>query len=165
MCSSDLALGNPRRAIQFYEQQLIIAREIGNLQGEALGSWNLGLAYEKAGEFDKAITALEVCVNFERSIGHPDTEKYAAKVNLLRTQLKGAAPAQPLQTNPAQAAFEAFQHAVSSQSMQVAVGQHPMLKDKQFILAIEELIAKQVPQEHKPAFEQRLAVLKQIAGK
>ena len=49
--------------------------------------------------------------------------------------------------------------------MQAAAVQHPMLKDAQFILAIEELIAEQVTPEQKPAFEQRLAWLKQIAGK
>ncbi len=48
--------------------------------------------------------------------------------------------------------------------MQAAVTQHPMLKDKQFIQTIQETIQEQVKLEDKPAFEQRLAWLKQIAS-
>jgi hypothetical protein len=40
-----------------------------------------------------------------------------------------------------------------------------MLKDKQFIQAIQETIAEQAPSEQKSAFEERLAWLRQIAGK
>ena len=93
-------LGENRCAISFYEQQIVITCAIGDRHGEALGSWNLGLAYEKAGEIDKAISAMEVCVTFERAINHPDAEKDAAKVNHLRAQLQGGAPAPAPQGNP-----------------------------------------------------------------
>ena len=54
---------------------------------------------------------------------------------------------------------------VNAMAAQAAVAQHPMLKDKQFIRVIEKAIQEQVPPENQPAFNQRLAWLKQIAGK
>ena len=81
-------LGETRKAIEFYEQRLAIAREIGDRRGEAFGSWNLGIEYEKAGEVEKAIVAMQICVNFEKEIGHPDAENDAAKIQELRDKLK-----------------------------------------------------------------------------
>jgi len=80
-------LGEARKAIEFYEQALVIYREIGDRRGEALGSWNLGLAYEEAEELDKAIEAMQICVDFEREIRHPDAEKHAAKLEEIRKKL------------------------------------------------------------------------------
>jgi hypothetical protein len=81
-------LGETHKAIEFYEQRLAIAREIGDRRGEALGSWNLGLAYEKTGKLSKAVEAMLICVDFEREIGHPDAEKDAAEVEELRQRLR-----------------------------------------------------------------------------
>ena len=82
-------LGDAKKAIEFYEQQLVIVREIGDRRGEAFGSWNLGLQYESAGEFQKAIEVLQICVDYERAIGHPDAEKDAAKIEEIRSKLDG----------------------------------------------------------------------------
>jgi len=155
-------LGDIQQAIGYFEQALAINRETGNRQGEALVSWNLGLAFEKNGETEKAIMALDNCVNFERAIGHPDAEKDAKRVNRLRAQVQGESP---IQVNPTQVAFEAFQRVESLQEMQVAANQHIMLKDSQFIQAIAEIIKEQVPPNQKAAFEQRLSWLRQVTGK
>jgi tetratricopeptide (TPR) repeat protein len=80
-------LGDLNKAIDYYEQRLIIAREIGDRRGEALGSWNLGIIYEKQSELEKAIEAMQICVDYERQIGHPDAEKDAAYVEELRKKL------------------------------------------------------------------------------
>jgi len=81
-------LGDAKKAIEFYEQQLVIVREIGDRRGEAFGSWNLGQAYEKEGDLEKAVQYMQVCVDFEREIGHPDAEKDAAAVDEIRKRLK-----------------------------------------------------------------------------
>lgn len=39
-------LGEPHKAIEYYEQALLITCEIGDRRGEADASWNLGLALE-----------------------------------------------------------------------------------------------------------------------
>ncbi|MCP4658875.1 MAG: hypothetical protein GY856_25975, partial [bacterium] len=63
---------------------LAIAREIGDRRGEAYGSWNLGEAYEKLGDLDRAAEVMQVCVDFEREIGHPDAKRHAERVAQLR---------------------------------------------------------------------------------
>ena len=64
-------------------------------------------------------------------------------------------------SNNPQAAFEAFQQADSLDAMRQVVVQYPILK--QMIPTIEQVINEQVPPQHRPAFETRLAWLKQIA--
>lgn len=73
-------LGETRRAIEHYEQQLAITHEIGDRRGEGIASWNLGEAYEKLGEFDRAAKLMQVRVNFLREFGYSDAEKDAARV-------------------------------------------------------------------------------------
>ncbi len=80
-------LGEPRRAIEFYEQHLAIAHEIGDRQGEAIASWNLGTEIEKTGNLTRADELMQVVVDYEREIGHPDAEKDAARVAALRARI------------------------------------------------------------------------------
>ena len=81
-------LGELDRAIDYYEQRLTIAREIGDRQGEANDCWNLGLLLEKQGELPRAVELMQVAVDFYSSIGHPDAEKLAARVEQIRQKLK-----------------------------------------------------------------------------
>jgi len=68
---------------------LVITREIGDRAGEVRASWNLGLALEGEGDLAGAAAAMQVCVDYEREIGHPDAEKHAARLAELRARLKG----------------------------------------------------------------------------
>ena len=52
-------LGETRKAIEFYEQALMIAREIGDRRGEGNALGNLGIAYADLGETRKAIEFYE----------------------------------------------------------------------------------------------------------
>ncbi|MFI5353016.1 MAG: tetratricopeptide repeat protein [Candidatus Binatales bacterium] len=63
------ALGDHRRAIEFYEQRLAIARETGDRPGEASGSGNLGLACYALGEYRRAIEFYEQYLAIAREIG------------------------------------------------------------------------------------------------
>jgi tetratricopeptide (TPR) repeat protein len=74
------ALGETRRAIELYEQQLVITREIGDRRGEAFACWNLGLAYEKEGDLARAVANMQVCVDYEQEIGHPDAAADAQRL-------------------------------------------------------------------------------------
>ena len=47
----------------------------------------MGLRYEALGELQRAIDLMQVYVDFEREIGHPDAEKDAAQVKALRAKL------------------------------------------------------------------------------
>jgi tetratricopeptide (TPR) repeat protein len=78
-------LGQVERAVEYYEQALAIAREIGDRRGEAFCSWNLGLLYEET-DPARALVLMSVCVAYEREIGHPDAKADAERVARLRQQ-------------------------------------------------------------------------------
>ncbi|MDD4652775.1 MAG: tetratricopeptide repeat protein [Methanothrix sp.] len=82
------ALGDDRKAIDYYEQRLVIAREIGDRRGEGNSSWNLGLTYEKTGDLKRAAEMMQICVSFEQEIGHPDAVKHAERLEAIRAKLK-----------------------------------------------------------------------------
>lgn len=70
-------LGETRRAIEHYEQSLMMAREFGNryVEGNALG--NLGLAYANLGETRRAIEQFELALVIAREIGDHRGERSA----------------------------------------------------------------------------------------
>jgi tetratricopeptide (TPR) repeat protein len=62
-------LGEPRRAIEFYDQALAISREIGDRGDEGADLGALGLAYADLGEPRRAIEYLEQALVIAREIG------------------------------------------------------------------------------------------------
>ncbi len=52
-------MGDAPRAIGFYEQYLVIAREIGDRRGEGNSLGNLGAAYAALGETDMALSFIQ----------------------------------------------------------------------------------------------------------
>ena len=78
------ALGDPRKAIEYYKQRLEIARQIGDRRGEAETSWNLDLIYEKEGRFAEAADVIQVLVDFLTEIGHPIAAGCAADLAEMR---------------------------------------------------------------------------------
>ena len=52
-------LENPRKAIEFFEEALVIDREVGNRSGEGTALGNLGVAIAKLGQIQKAIDFFE----------------------------------------------------------------------------------------------------------
>ena len=79
-------LGEVQRAIEYYEQALEIAREIGDRSGEAIHCWNLGLVYEDSDPV-RAAELMQVCVEYERGLGHPDAAAHAQHVQGLLDRL------------------------------------------------------------------------------
>jgi tetratricopeptide (TPR) repeat protein len=61
-----LALGDARKAIEFYEKRLAIAQEIGDRRGEGATLGNLGLAYAALGDARKAIEFYEQALAIHR---------------------------------------------------------------------------------------------------
>jgi tetratricopeptide (TPR) repeat protein len=62
-------LGDYPRAIDFYEQWLAIAREIGDRRGEGNALGNLGIAYKNLGAYRRAIELYEQALVISREIG------------------------------------------------------------------------------------------------
>jgi hypothetical protein len=47
----------------------------------------MGDEYAKQGDLKRAVELMQVCVDFEREIGHTDAEKHGANVAALRQRL------------------------------------------------------------------------------
>lgn len=107
---------------------------------------NTGQPHESLPYFEKA-----------DQLGHLQAVQTIAQVRQMLTEI-------PVPTaDPNQQAFYAFQQVDSLAAMSQAVAQYPLLVDEAFIDAVRQAINQQVPPEHRPAFEKRLAWLRKIA--
>ena len=70
-------LGEPEKAIGYYEQTLEVSREIGDQWAEGAALGNLGVAYSALGEFEKAIDIHEQALVVAREIGDRHMEASA----------------------------------------------------------------------------------------
>jgi tetratricopeptide (TPR) repeat protein len=78
------ALGEPRRAIEYYQQALAIAREIGDRRGEGNRLGNLGRTYAALGEARQAIEYLEQALSIFEEIESPYAELARSRLAELR---------------------------------------------------------------------------------
>ena len=79
-------LGETRRAIQFYEQRLAIAREIGDRRGEGTVLWNMSLVLDQLGERAQAIQHAEQALIIREQIEDPNAAKVRAQLAAWREQ-------------------------------------------------------------------------------
>jgi len=70
-----LDLGDTRKAIEFYEQQLGIVRGIGDRQGEGDALFNMGLALYSLEEKDRAIDLTKRAFIIFEAIESPNADK------------------------------------------------------------------------------------------
>ena len=68
------ALGNYAKAIEYYEQHLVIAREIKDREGEGSALGNLGLAHNALGNYARAIDYQEQSLAIARELKNRDWE-------------------------------------------------------------------------------------------
>ncbi|MBP0035645.1 MAG: CHAT domain-containing protein, partial [Roseofilum sp. Belize BBD 4] len=80
------SLGQYQRAIDFHEQYLTIAREIGYRRGEAISLGSLGNAYDSLGQYQRAIDFHEQSLTIKREIG--DRQAEAISLNNLGSTLQ-----------------------------------------------------------------------------
>ena len=109
---------------------------------------------------ERALQLAQESAHIWKQIG----SRHFQRAQRLIAELQDVSTPDPEQSDPAQLAFEAFQRAASPQDIQLAVMKYPIMINQQFIQAVEEIISEQVPSDLKPAFQQRLATLRQIAN-
>jgi tetratricopeptide (TPR) repeat protein len=78
--------GETHRAIQFFEQCLTIAREIGDRRGEANDLWNMSLALDQLGERAQAIQHAEQALAIFEQIEHPNAAQVRERLASWREQ-------------------------------------------------------------------------------
>jgi tetratricopeptide (TPR) repeat protein len=64
-------LGEYRRAIEYHEQSLRIAREIGDRQVEGIVLWNMSLSLDKLGDRKEAIKLAGASLKIREEIEDP----------------------------------------------------------------------------------------------
>ncbi|MBI3762242.1 MAG: tetratricopeptide repeat protein, partial [Chloroflexi bacterium] len=79
-------LGDPRRAIEYYEQDLKIAHEIGDVMRAATTSFNLAVALANQGQRSEALHRAEYAAQIFAQIGHA---QYAQQAQQLIAQIRG----------------------------------------------------------------------------
>jgi tetratricopeptide (TPR) repeat protein len=67
-----------RKAIEFYEQALVIRREIGDRRGEGNDLWNSALAFYKLSDRAQAIARAEAALRIYEAIEDPNAAKVRA---------------------------------------------------------------------------------------
>ena len=71
-------MGDARKAIEFYEQNLVIAREIGDRRGEGNSMWNSALALDPLGDREQAIACAEAALKIYEEIEDPNRAQVRA---------------------------------------------------------------------------------------
>lgn len=74
-----LALGNYRKAIEFLEPFLAVAKTTNNQLGEAQALSNLGIAYQELGNYNKAVEYYQQSWVKAQAVGDTQAEKIALK--------------------------------------------------------------------------------------
>ena len=69
-----ILLGNLHKAIEYYDQALKIAREIGDIRGEGIHLFNMSISLYNLGQRDKAIPLAESALAIFEEIESPHAE-------------------------------------------------------------------------------------------
>lgn len=83
-------LGEYSYAIEIGEKALDIAQKIDSRLEKAYINWQLGLIFEQLEQWERAIEHFQFNMNYEKAIGHPNTENSLEKINLIRHQLENS---------------------------------------------------------------------------
>ena len=67
-------LGDFRKAIEFFQQGLTIAKEVGDKESEGRAYWKLGIAYSSLYDFPKTIEFYQKNVSNAKEIGNKKSE-------------------------------------------------------------------------------------------
>ena len=79
-------------AIEYHQKALAIDDELGDREGKAIGSWDLGETYERRaqeGDLARAAELMQVRVDLLRELGDADAEKLAERLEAIRKRLAG----------------------------------------------------------------------------
>ena len=114
---------------------------------------NKGVLHTERDEWDDALHAFEIAAR----LGHATGAQYAAQVRHMR----GLAP-EPAAASPTEQALEAFLEADTPDALRRALSRHPVLTRPDFLAALEQFVAQQVPAPQRPAFRQRLKLLRRV---
>ncbi|MFV2021452.1 tetratricopeptide repeat protein [Micromonospora sp. LOL_023] len=83
-------LGDWQQALTCHEQALPIRREVGDRAVEATARYNIAMIHRAEGNLDEAIGELELVVDLDRQVDHPDVASDIATLEQFRQERAGA---------------------------------------------------------------------------
>ncbi|GGN09528.1 tetratricopeptide (TPR) repeat protein [Actinoplanes campanulatus] len=81
-----MSTGRPREALADFERALRLYRSQSERTGEAAARFNLATIHRAAGDFDGAIGEVEVVVELDRQVSHPDLQADIAVLQQARRE-------------------------------------------------------------------------------
>ena len=81
--------GDGDTALGYYQQALPLRREVGDRAGEAVTRYNIAMVHRGAGRLTDAVAELEVVVELDRAVQHPDLAADTAVLAQIRAELSG----------------------------------------------------------------------------
>ena len=87
---TEFAQDKAREAIMVLERALELSSQAGSLLLKSRVAWELGLAYEKIGDINRAIHFMDDHIAYTRSIDYFDGEDRATGVELLRKHISAS---------------------------------------------------------------------------
>jgi tetratricopeptide (TPR) repeat protein len=82
------ALGDKRKALDFYEQALPLRRQVGDRWGERTTRYNMGMVYEGMSDLARAEEELKIVVELDADIEHPDLASDRAALGRIQAKRK-----------------------------------------------------------------------------
>ena len=79
-------LGDRQQALTYYQQALPTLREVGDRAVEAVTRYNLAMIHRAAGDLDQAVGELEIVVDLDRQVEHPDLASDTAELEQVRQE-------------------------------------------------------------------------------
>src|SRR5262249_54605989 len=79
-------LGDWQQALAYYQQALPITREVGDRAGEAVTRYNIAMIHRANGSLDQAINELELVIDLDRQVDHPDLASDTAMLEQVRQE-------------------------------------------------------------------------------
>jgi tetratricopeptide (TPR) repeat protein len=77
-------MGDREQALAYYTQALLILREVGDRVDEAVTRYDIAMIHRADGNWDEAVRGLELVVDLDRQVGHPDLEPDPAMLEQVR---------------------------------------------------------------------------------
>jgi tetratricopeptide (TPR) repeat protein len=152
-------MGNSQRALIYYQQALTIRREIGDLNGIGTDLYNMATLFGLEGDSERAISlAQEAIENFSRIPNNQKVQQTQALIAEIQEKETGDA------SQIIQESFDAFRQASSAEEMRFVVGRYPFMTQWDLIQFFEQIINENIPIQDRLGYEQRLAILRQIAS-
>ena len=79
--------GDGDSALHHYQQALPILRQVGDRAVEAVTRYNIAMRLREAGRLGQAVAELEIVVELDRAVQHPDLDTDTEMLQQVRAEL------------------------------------------------------------------------------